>query len=147
MPPDLALRLTLISSNNPCFELIFMVPKVFEPLKFYYSLFSYFKALMYKVSNLYNDICIFCGHQPYKFVLMGQFSKFIQVLATCENRFSRSLEYLGKFIKKGISFSISCGLQFLQILFSDLIFLYHPLSMSRSCALTRNRVKHIWMGE
>ena len=23
------------------------------------SLFSYFKALMYKVSNLYNDICIF----------------------------------------------------------------------------------------
>ena len=34
MPPDLALLSTLISSNYPCLELIFMVPKVFEPLKF-----------------------------------------------------------------------------------------------------------------
>ena len=34
MPPDLALLPTLIGSNYPCFELIFMVPKVFEPLKF-----------------------------------------------------------------------------------------------------------------
>ena len=37
MPPDLALWLTLISSNYPCFEHIFMVPKVFEPLKLYYT--------------------------------------------------------------------------------------------------------------
>ena len=35
MPPDLALWLTLISSNYPCLEHIFMVPKVLEPLKFY----------------------------------------------------------------------------------------------------------------
>ena len=35
MLPDLALGLTLISSNYPCLEHIFMVPKVFEPLKFY----------------------------------------------------------------------------------------------------------------
>ena len=35
MQPDLALRLTLISSNYSCLEHIFMVPKVFEPLKFY----------------------------------------------------------------------------------------------------------------
>ena len=35
MPPDLALRLTHISSNYHCLEHIFMVPKVFEPLKFY----------------------------------------------------------------------------------------------------------------
>ena len=35
MHPDLALRLTLTGSNYPCLELIFMVPKVFEPLKFY----------------------------------------------------------------------------------------------------------------
>ena len=34
-PPDLALELTLIGSNYPCLEHIFMVPKVFEPLKFY----------------------------------------------------------------------------------------------------------------
>ena len=34
MPPDLALLSTFIGSNYPCLELIFMVPKVFEPLKF-----------------------------------------------------------------------------------------------------------------
>ena len=34
MPSDLALSSTLIGSNYPCLELIFMVPKVFEPLKF-----------------------------------------------------------------------------------------------------------------
>ena len=34
MRPDLALLSTLTGSNNPCLELIFMVPKVFEPLKF-----------------------------------------------------------------------------------------------------------------
>ena len=35
MPPDLGQGLRLISSNYPCLKLIFMVPKVFEPLKFY----------------------------------------------------------------------------------------------------------------
>ena len=34
MPPDLALLSTLIGSNYPCLELVFMVPKMFEPLKF-----------------------------------------------------------------------------------------------------------------
>ena len=34
MLPDLALLSTLICSNYPCLELIFLVPKVFEPLKF-----------------------------------------------------------------------------------------------------------------
>ena len=34
MPPDLALLSNLIGSNYPCLELMFMVPKVFEPLKF-----------------------------------------------------------------------------------------------------------------
>ena len=34
MLPDLALVSTLTGSNYPCLELIFMVPKVFEPLKF-----------------------------------------------------------------------------------------------------------------
>ena len=34
MSPDLALLATLIGSNYPCLELICMVPKVFEPLKF-----------------------------------------------------------------------------------------------------------------
>ena len=43
MPPDLALLSTLIGSNYPCLELIFMVPQVFEPLKFdciYISLYT-----------------------------------------------------------------------------------------------------------
>ena len=35
MPPDLALRLKLISSNYPCLEHIVMTLKLFEPLKFY----------------------------------------------------------------------------------------------------------------
>ena len=34
MSPDLALLSTLTGSNYPCLELILMVPKVFEPLKF-----------------------------------------------------------------------------------------------------------------
>ena len=34
VPSDLTLLSTLIGSNDPCLELIFMVPKVFEPLKF-----------------------------------------------------------------------------------------------------------------
>ena len=33
MPPDLALLSTLTDSNYPCFELILLVPKVFEQLK------------------------------------------------------------------------------------------------------------------
>ena len=40
MPLDLALWLPLISSNYPCLEYIFMVRKVFEPLKFYCILCS-----------------------------------------------------------------------------------------------------------
>ena len=34
MPPDMALLTTIFGSNYPCLELICMVPKVFEPLKF-----------------------------------------------------------------------------------------------------------------
>ena len=34
MPPDLALLPVLIGSNYPFLELNFMVPKVFEPMKF-----------------------------------------------------------------------------------------------------------------
>ena len=33
-PPDLALESTLNGSNYPCLEQIFIVPRVFEPLKF-----------------------------------------------------------------------------------------------------------------
>ena len=34
IPPDLALLSTLLGSNNTCLKLVFMVPMVFEPLKF-----------------------------------------------------------------------------------------------------------------
>ena len=58
MLPELALRLTLISSNYPCLEGIFMVPKVFEPLKFYFIWFSVVVILLnvgsgVAFSNLY----------------------------------------------------------------------------------------------
>ena len=36
MPPDLALGLTLLSSNYPCLEHTFKVSKVFKPLKIDY---------------------------------------------------------------------------------------------------------------
>ena len=38
MAPDLVLLSILTGSNYPCLELIFMVPKVFKPLKFDCSL-------------------------------------------------------------------------------------------------------------
>ena len=41
MPPDLALLSTLIGSNYPCLELIFMVPKV---LKVFLSSTVYFSG-------------------------------------------------------------------------------------------------------
>ena len=45
MPPDLMLLSTLIGSNYPCLELIFVVPKVFEPLKFYCKLIIFFQLI------------------------------------------------------------------------------------------------------
>ena len=64
MPPDLALWLTLISSNYPCLEHIFMVPKVFDPLKLYYigisltywcyTVFRYLSCSMRSQQKLYN---------------------------------------------------------------------------------------------
>ena len=54
MPPDLALSSTLIGSNYPCLELIFMVPKVFEPLKFDCILFyikGYFEISLFEISG------------------------------------------------------------------------------------------------
>ena len=49
-PPDLALLSTLIGSNYPCLELISMVPKVFEPLKFDCSL-PWFVRLYEKINH------------------------------------------------------------------------------------------------
>ena len=72
IPPDLALRLILISSNYLCLEHIFMVPKVFEALRFYcitisHLFFSYIRnylslfpsgilPLLYRFKYTYNDI-------------------------------------------------------------------------------------------
>ena len=52
MPPDLALLSTLNGSNYPCLELIFMVPKVFEPLKFDY-IFKVFTLKKKQTPKLY----------------------------------------------------------------------------------------------
>ena len=48
MSPDLALFSTLNGSNYPCLELTLMVPKVFEPLKFY-CLYMQVKAIPWLV--------------------------------------------------------------------------------------------------
>ena len=40
-PPDLALKSTLIDSNYPCLERIFLVPKVFEQLNFDYMVSTF----------------------------------------------------------------------------------------------------------
>ena len=54
MPLDVALWLTLISSNYPCLEHIFMVPKVCEPLKFY--------CISLCIKNIANfNARLFCG--------------------------------------------------------------------------------------
>ena len=56
MPPDLALSSTLNGSNYPCLELIFMVPKVFEPMKFDCMLLqvpSDMLALAYGTNSVY----------------------------------------------------------------------------------------------
>ena len=47
MPRDLVLLSTLISSNYPCLELIFMVQKVFKPLKFDCNIILSAKLLKY----------------------------------------------------------------------------------------------------
>ena len=55
MPPDFTLRLTLISLNYPCFELIFIVPKVFEPLKFDCNIYKNFHTVyaFYKKNKIF----------------------------------------------------------------------------------------------
>ena len=55
MPLDLALLLTFTGSNYPCLELIFMVPKVFEPLKFY-SIFVKILCIMDRRSKVQNKL-------------------------------------------------------------------------------------------
>ena len=59
MPPDLALWLTLIVSNYLYLEHIFMVPKVFEPMKFYCAVFvntGISKEKTHTHTNFNNDV-------------------------------------------------------------------------------------------
>ena len=63
MPPDLALWSTLISSNYPGLEHIFMVQMEFEPLKFYSSnYFHYFLEYTVKYVTAHNMKMLV--HQP-----------------------------------------------------------------------------------
>ena len=55
IPPDLVLRLIIISSNYPCLKQIGMVPKVFEPLKFYYSCLHFSLLSIGVLGALLND--------------------------------------------------------------------------------------------
>ena len=59
MPPDLAPLSTLNGSNYPCLELIFMVPKVFEPLKFD-CIMHHYKILMHEEPQRSENQMRFC---------------------------------------------------------------------------------------
>ena len=70
MPPDLALWLTLISSKFPCLEHIFMVPTLFEPLKFYCirwfwfikgNSLAYYLMLSLWIKDVLGGLCLFSG--------------------------------------------------------------------------------------
>ena len=55
MHPDLGLLSTLIGWKYPCLELFFMVPKVFEPLKFDCILLDLRSTLRYQFEILRAD--------------------------------------------------------------------------------------------
>ena len=57
MPPDLALLSILVGSNYLCLELICMVPKVFEPLKFDCTFVSLCGSKMCEVNTVVERRC------------------------------------------------------------------------------------------
>ena len=69
MPPDQALSSTLIGSNYPCLELIFLVPKVFEPLKFDCN----DNTLPIDTSELTLPLCLTIRIYMFGIVLKGKF--------------------------------------------------------------------------
>ena len=79
MPPDLALLSTLIGSNYPRLELFFMVPKVFEPLKFDCIFFLRYADLVtlsiHVLHLLLDDRCK--GQQVSKTMLIMMSMKFV----------------------------------------------------------------------
>ena len=86
-PPDLVLWLSLISSNNPCLEHIFMVPKVFEPRKFYcivrYTKLSV-KDLLKLLVHIKSSVLIFFSRMLAKsFCTAKDLHIFQQKIAVC----------------------------------------------------------------
>ena len=85
MAPHLALSSTLIGSNYPCLELIFMVPNVFEPMKFDY-INKYFRI---ENGNKENRPTRFWNAERGKGMLVGAIQAvtlnriFVHVGATC----------------------------------------------------------------
>ena len=51
LPPDLVLLSTLIGSNYPCLELIFMVPRVVRAIKVRLYIHSYMKVFLHQYSR------------------------------------------------------------------------------------------------
>ena len=72
MPPDLALLLTHISSNYPCLEPVFMVPKVFEPLKFCCIILSFQSAT--KIFIIFPQSC-YQSHSSFRSNIRGYVGK------------------------------------------------------------------------
>ena len=79
-PPDLALLSTLIGSNYPCLELIFIVPKVFEPLMFN-CIFLFYHFFLYKFLAIHQLLMYANG--GYSFLTYE--TEFVLFLAVLEN--------------------------------------------------------------
>ena len=67
MPPNLALLSTLNGSNYPYLELIFKVPKVFEPLKFD-CITNYSLMCVLKSAKIHS--CGIVTANPYQFIIV-----------------------------------------------------------------------------
>ena len=78
-PPDLELLLTLIGSNYPFLELIFMVPKVFEPLKFDCSICMFYGCVVRIEKFVTRPVF------DKDFILMGSKLGVTKVVSLCEN--------------------------------------------------------------
>ena len=78
MPPDLPLLSTLTGSNYLCLELISIVPKVFEPLKFYY--------IGFLCNKIFKNVAKIAGSLKGRFLEFQMYHDFAHLLS----KFSKS---------------------------------------------------------
>ena len=92
MPPDLALLSTLIGSNYSCLQLIFIVPKVFEPFKidckclyFLINKTAMVTVLMHPTSDQANFLALFFKWNLKLFLsCIQQKRQYLLLISTCQ---------------------------------------------------------------